>query len=148
MRSRSPISSPRLAELLCFAIYGANLTYGRAYKAALAKHGLTYTQYIAILALGERDGQTVSQLGEKLLLESSTLTPLLKRLEAMGYVRRQRDPSDERQVLLSLTDIGRNLHLRGPAIDPLIFSGLTATEYRQLHKQVAALRDRLQQSSR
>jgi len=139
-------TSPRLAELLCFAIYGANLAYGRAYKAALAKLGLTYTQYIAILALGENEGQTVSELGDRLFLESSTLTPTLKRLEAMGYVRRRRDTSDERQVLLSLTDAGRGLHARGLGIDPIALSGLTATEFRQLHKRMSALRDTLHES--
>lgn len=135
---------PKLAELLCFAIYGANLAYGRAYKRALARHGLTYTQYIVILALGENQKQTVSQLGERLFLESSTLTPTLKRLEAMGHVRRQRDSADERQVLVSLTATGRDLSTRGLDIDLLARPGLAAQDMRQLHRQVSALRDTLQ----
>ena len=87
--------TPRLlADYLCFAIYSANLAYGRAYKPILEELGLTYTQYIAIVALWEQDNQTVSGLGEKLFLESNTLTPILKKLEGMGYLRRQRDLAD------------------------------------------------------
>ena len=106
-------SKPRLADFLCFAVYSANLAYGRAYKAILEELGLTYTQYIAIVALWEEDNQTVSSLGEKLFLESNTLTPILKKLETMGYLRRQRDAADERQVLVSLTDAGRRLRRKG-----------------------------------
>src|SRR5262245_23199122 len=76
---------PRLADFLCFAIYSANLAYGRAYKPILEELGLTYPQYIAIVALWEEDSQTVGRLGEKLFLESNTLTPILKKLEGMGY---------------------------------------------------------------
>ena len=89
-------TNPKLADFLCFAIYSANLAYGRAYKPILEELGLTYTQYIAIVALWEQDNQTVGSLGEKLFLESNTLTPILKKLEGMGYLRRQRDPQDER----------------------------------------------------
>ena len=111
-------TNPRLADFLCFAIYSANLAYGRAYKPILEELGLTYTQYIAIVALWEQDNQTVSGLGEKLFLESNTLTPILKKLEAMGYLRRQRDPADERQVLVSLTDAGRRLREKGLTHEP------------------------------
>ncbi len=75
--------------------------------------GLTYPQWIAIVALWEQDGQTVSELGEKMFLESNTLTPVLKKLETMGYLRRQRDPADERQVRISLTEAGRLLREKG-----------------------------------
>ncbi|ODN62737.1 MarR family transcriptional regulator, partial [Burkholderia cenocepacia] len=92
-------AAPKLSEFLCFAIYSANLAFGKAYKPILDELGLTYTQYITIIALWEQDNQTVGQLGEKLFLESNTLTPILKKLEAMGYLERHRDPSDERQVL-------------------------------------------------
>jgi DNA-binding MarR family transcriptional regulator len=84
----------KLADFLCFAIYSTNLAFGRAYRPILDKLGLTYTQYIAIVALWEEDHQTVGALGEKLFLESNTLTPILKKLEAMGYLRRERDPGD------------------------------------------------------
>ena len=92
------LSEPKARDFLCFAIYSANLAYGRAYKPILEELGLTYTQYIAIVALWEEDNQTVGSLGEKLFLESNTLTPILKKLETMGYLRRQRDAADERQV--------------------------------------------------
>src|ERR1700716_796728 len=92
-----------LSDFLCFAVYSANLAFGKAYKPILDELGLTYTQYVTIIALWEDDNQTVSGLGEKLFLESNTLTPMLKKLEAMGYLERQRDPEDERQVLVSLT---------------------------------------------
>jgi DNA-binding MarR family transcriptional regulator len=110
--------APRLADFLCFAIYSANLAYGRAYKPILDELGLTYTQYIAIIALWEEDHQSVGSLGEKLFLESNTLTPILKKLEALGYIRRQRDPADERQVRVSLTPEGRKLREKAFADEP------------------------------
>jgi MarR family transcriptional regulator, organic hydroperoxide resistance regulator len=135
--------SPRLSDFLCFAIYSANLAYGRAYKPILAELGLTYTQYIAIVALWENDHQTVSGLGEKLFLESNTLTPILKKLEGMGYLRRQRDPTDERQVLVSLTDAGRRLREKGLTMNLVKASGLTPEEFGKMQKGVVTLRDNL-----
>ena len=109
-QSGRPATADRpFAEYLCFAIYSANLAYGRAYKQGLAELGLTYPQWIAIVVLGEEGEQTVSELGDRMFLESNTLTPMLKKLEAAGYLRRQRDPADERQVRVSLTDAGRRL---------------------------------------
>ena len=136
-------TNPKLADFLCFAIYSANLAYGRAYKPILEELGLTYTQYIAIVALWEEDNQTVSRLGEKLFLESNTLTPILKKLEAMGYLRRQRDPADERQVLVSLTDAGRRLREKGLGMNLVKASGLTAEEFPKIQKAVVTLRDNL-----
>ena len=136
-------ASPRLSDFLCFAIYSANLAYGRAYKPILEELGLTYTQYIAIVALWENDNQTVSGLGEKLFLESNTLTPILKKLEGMGYLRRQRDPTDERQVLVSLTDAGRLLREKGLTMNLVKASGLTPEEFGKMQKGVVTLRDNL-----
>jgi DNA-binding MarR family transcriptional regulator len=136
-------ANPKLADFLCFAIYSANLAYGRAYKPGLEKLGLTYTQYIAIVALWEEDNQTVSSLGEKMFLESNTLTPILKKLEEMGYLRRQRDPADERQVRVSLTDAGRRLREKGLGLNLLKESGLTADEFPKLQKAVITLRNNL-----
>jgi DNA-binding MarR family transcriptional regulator len=133
----------RLADFLCFAIYSANLAYGRAYKPGLEELGLTYPQWIAIVALWEQDGQTVSALGDKMFLESNTLTPILKKLEAMGYLRRQRDPADERQVRVSLTDAGRRLREKGMHMDLVKSSGLKPDEFARLQKSVVALRDSL-----
>ena len=136
-------TNPRLADFLCFAIYSANLAYGRAYKPILEELGLTYTQYIAIVALWEQDNQTVSGLGEKLFLESNTLTPILKKLEGMGYLRRQRDPSDERQVLVSLTDAGRRLREKGLSMNLVKASGLTPEEFVKMQTGVVTLRNNL-----
>ncbi len=104
-----PADSPKLDNALCFAIYSANHAITRAYKPLLDQHGLTYPQYLVMLVLWSRDGQTVGGIGEELFLESSTLTPLLKRLEAAGYVRRARDANDERQVVVHLTPKGQEL---------------------------------------
>lgn len=139
-------SGPRLADFLCFAIYSTNLAYGRAYKPILDELGLTYTQYIAIVALWEQDSQTVSGLGEKLFLESNTLTPILKKLETMGYLRRQRDPTDERQVLVSLTDAGRGLREKLGARNLVKASGLSPEEFPKLQKAVVTLRNNLMKS--
>ena len=134
---------PRLGDFLCFAIYSANLAFGRAYKPILEALGLTYPQYIAMVALWEEDDQTVGSLGEKMFLESNTLTPLLKKLEAMGYVRRRRDAADERQVVVSLTDAGRRLRERVSSASLVKATGLGAEDFSKLQKSVVALRDNL-----
>jgi MarR family transcriptional regulator, organic hydroperoxide resistance regulator len=136
-------TNPKLADFLCFAIYSANLAYGRAYKPILEELGLTYTQYITIVALWENDNQTVSGLGEKLFLESNTLTPILKKLEAMGYLCRQRDPEDERQVRISLTDAGRRLREKGLGMNLVEASGLTTDEFSKVQKAIVTLRNNL-----
>jgi len=136
-------SNRKLNDFLCFAIYSANLAYGRAYKPLLDQLGLTYPQYIAIVALSEEDNQTVSGLGEKMFLESNTLTPLLKKLEAMGYVRRQRAAADERQVVVSLTEAGRRLREKATTAHLLKASGLSPEDFRKLQRSVVTLRDNL-----
>jgi MarR family transcriptional regulator, organic hydroperoxide resistance regulator len=146
-QAESP-ANPRLADFLCFAIYSANLAYGRAYKPILEELGLTYTQYIAIVALWEQDNQTVSGLGEQLFLESNTLTPILKKLEGMGYLRRQRDPSDERQVIISLTDAGRRLREKGLTMNLVKASGLTPEDFSKMQKDVVTLRNNLIKAAR
>jgi MarR family transcriptional regulator, organic hydroperoxide resistance regulator len=136
-------STQRLADYLCFAVYSANLAFGRAYRPILDELGLTYTQYITIIVLWEMGNVTVSALGERLFLESNTLTPILKKLEAMGYLRRQRDPSDERQVLVSLTDAGRDLRENAFGRNLVEATGLNAEEFKKLQKAVTTLRDNL-----
>ncbi len=136
-------TSRRLADFLCFAIYSANLAFGRAYKPILEKLGLTYTQYIALVALWEEDDQTVSGLGEKMFLESNTLTPILKKLEAIGYLTRRRDPEDERQVRVRLTEAGRSLREQALTTTLVEQTGLPAPEFAKLQKDVARLRDNL-----
>ena len=108
-------STLKLNEQLCFALYAATNQIVRAYRTPLAEIGLTYPQYLAMLVLWEHGDQTVRALSDRLGLESSTLTPLLKRLEAAGLVSRQRSSSDERVVRVSLTAAGQRL--RRPAAD-------------------------------
>jgi MarR family transcriptional regulator, organic hydroperoxide resistance regulator len=148
--TRSPKAAGKerkLSNFLCFAIYSANLAFGRAYKPILDAVGLTYTQYIAMVALSEQDEQTVSALGEKLFLESNTLTPILKKLEQTGYLRRHRDPADERQVRVSLTPAGRKLleqDLGGRLIEA---TGL-GEEFPVVQQAVSRLRDNLLRNTR
>ena len=149
--TKTPISPDdpdvlKLSEYLCFAVYSTNLAFGKAYKPLLEKLGLTYTQYITVIALWETDNQTVSGLGEKLFLESNTLTPILKKLEAMGYLRRQRDPEDERQVRVSLTDAGRALREQALSMSLLAETGLSPAEFVKVQNAVATLRDNLLKS--
>nr|WP_249159242.1 MarR family transcriptional regulator [Bradyrhizobium tropiciagri] len=127
---------------MCFAVYSANLAFGRAYKPILDKVGLTYTQYIALIALSEADELTVSALGEKLFLESNTLTPILKKLELSGYIRRARDPADERQVRVSMTPAGRRLLDEDITVSLKDATGL-GDEFPVVQKSVARLRDNL-----
>jgi DNA-binding MarR family transcriptional regulator len=134
--------TPKLDDFLCFAIYSTNLAVNRVYKPLLDELGITYPQYIVLIALYDEDDQTVGGLGEKLFLDSSTLTPLLKRLEAMGHVTRQRDPQDERQVRVRLTPQGRSVRERGiMSRDSLLNStNFTPAEYEQLREQMVKLR--------
>ncbi|TNH06790.1 MarR family winged helix-turn-helix transcriptional regulator [Testudinibacter sp. TR-2022] len=135
---------PPLADFLCFATYGANLAFNRAYKPYLAELGLTYTQWITLLALAEEDGLTVNQLGKKLFLASNTLTPLLKGLEKQGLLTRTRSQSDERQVQIHLTEQGRALRDASSRCFAVFDSmGLTMDEAVALQKAVAKLRDNL-----
>lgn len=99
----------RLDDQLCFALYAASRAVTQAYQPFLAPLNLTYPQYLVMLVLWEADGLTVKAIGEKLLLDSGTLTPLLKRLETAGYISRQRSSLDERQVLIYLSDTGKSL---------------------------------------
>lgn len=147
----TPPPSPadiKLADFLCFSIYSANLAFGRAYKPILEPLGITYTQWIILVALSDDDRQTVKGLGEKLFLESNTLTPILKKLEALGYLRRERDAEDERQVIVSLTDAGRALRVRGAESTLAAATGLAAEEFAGLRQAVARLRDNLLDHSR
>jgi DNA-binding MarR family transcriptional regulator len=140
---RPPGGERQLGDFLCFAIYSANLAFGRAYRKGLEDLGLTYPQWIAIVALWEQDDQTVSELGEKMFLESNTLTPVLKKLEAMGYLRRQRDSADERQVRVSLTEAGRRLREKGMHMNLVASTGLKPDEFARLQQTVVMMRDNL-----
>ena len=114
--SDRPVEALRLDNQLCFALYGAANRMTRLYRPLLDALGLTYPQYLAMLVLWEQSPRTVGALGDALDLDSSTLTPLLKRLEAGGLVERRRDPEDERRVIVALTDQGRALRDRAALI--------------------------------
>ena len=144
-RSEPPIDWLRLESQLCFALYSSSLAMTKLYKPLLEPLGLTYPQYLALLVLWEQDGLAVGSLGERLFLDSGTLTPLLKRLEAAGLVRRERSVDDERRVLVHLTDEGRALRARARAV-PRELAGATgcaADEVARLTGQLQRLRTRL-----
>ena len=106
----------KLDSMLCFAVYAAEHAFTRFYKPRLEALELTYPQYLVFLVLWETDGITVKGLGDKLFLDSGTITPLVKRLEARGLVRRERDKQDERQVRIYLTEEGRALREKALAV--------------------------------
>jgi MarR family transcriptional regulator, organic hydroperoxide resistance regulator len=143
-----PNKADRLLQLdnqLCFALYSTSLAMTRIYKPLLDELGLTYPQYLAMLVLWEKDGLMVSELGERLYLDSGTLTPLLKRLESSGLIARVRDVEDERRVHITLTLAGRKLKARAADIPGCILSAsqCSVPEITALTKQVQALRERL-----
>ncbi|AMO98229.1 marR family protein [Collimonas arenae] len=148
-KSSSSKDVARLGDFMCFAVYSTNLAYSRVYKPVLEKLGLTYPQYVTIICLWEEDNQTVKGLSEKLFLEPSTMTPMLKRLEAMDYVRRERDSEDERSVLVSLTETGRELREKAFAFREVTAkaSGLAPEEFRVLQKAIVNLRTNLMKAS-
>ena len=135
----------KLDNQLCFALYSASLAMTKLYKPLLKALGLTYPQYLAMLVLWERDGQMVSELGERLSLDSGTLTPLLKRMETAGWISRQRDVQDERRVFITLTPAGRTLKAEAAKVPPCILSATQCSipEITALTQQVQALRGRL-----
>ncbi|AVP56213.1 MarR family winged helix-turn-helix transcriptional regulator [Pulveribacter suum] len=141
----SPAELLRLDHQVCFALYSASLAMTKLYTPLLDALGLTYPQYVALLALWERDGLTVSELGERLFLDSGTLTPLLKRLQAAGLVARQRDPQDERRVRITLTPQGQALRQRAEGIPRCVMerSQCDVSELQALTRQLTTLRDRL-----
>ena len=135
----------RIENFLCFAIYSANLAFNRVYRPLLDKLGLTYVQYIVLVVLWERDDQFVGELGDKIFLASSTLTPVIKRLESMGYLLRSRDTVDERQVRIRLTRQGRLLKARACELPECILTaaGMHPKNMKALQDGIVALRDRL-----
>lgn len=132
----------QLDNQLCFALHSASHAFARAYKPRLEKLGLTYPQYLVMLVLWEGDGLTVNQVGERLFLESSTLTPLLKRLEAAGHIARRRDAEDERQVRVTLTAQGRALRKAAAEIPAQMLSAskLDVATLGRLRDEIAGLR--------
>ena len=134
-----------LDQQMCFALYSASLAMTKLYKPLLEPLGLTYPQYLAMLVLWETDGITVSQMGERLALDSGTLTPLLKRVEAQGLLQRLRDSADERRVLLQLTPAGRALKKKAAAVPPAVAAarGCGLGEVAALTARLQTLRQQL-----
>ena len=139
------IAMLQLDNQLCFALYSTSLAMTKVYKPLLDELGLTYPQYLAMLVLWEKDGLMVSELGEKLYLDSGTLTPLLKRLESSGLISRIRAVEDERRVHITLTAAGRKLKARAAKIPGCILSASQCSipELMSLTQQVQALRRQL-----
>jgi len=146
-RSAPPPSDDALSldNFLCFSIYSTGHAFNQFYRPLLDAIALTYPQYLVMVALWTGNDQTVKALGEKLSLESSTLTPLLKRLEAAGHLTRARDPDDERQVRVRLTAAGRALKSRARSIPPCVGDalGLSKEQLKTLQADILSIRDRL-----
>ena len=130
-----------LDSQLCFSLYAATIAINRAYKPLLDTLGITYPQYLVLSTLWEADGRTIGAIADRLALEPSTITPLVKRLEQAGLVGRQRNPSDERQVQVRLTGKGKELRGETACLNDtlLVRSGLTVPEIVGLNDQVRAL---------
>lgn len=134
-----------LDNQLCFAIYSTAHAFNRVYKPLLDRLGLTYPQYLVMLVLWERDGLSVKDIGERLFLDSGTLTPLLKRLETAELIKRTRSTEDERQVLIALTSRGHALREKARAVPHAILaaSACSVTELSAMKNELITLRDRL-----
>lgn len=141
-------SAPKLSDQLCFAAYSFTHALNRAYRPLLEPLGLTYPQYLVMMVLWEADELTVKDIGERLKLDSGTLTPLLKRLEAGGYVTRRRGREDERQVIIQLTDEGRALSDKAAGVPTELGCAMGAEwgEIAELRERLLALRDRLSEA--
>lgn len=137
-----------LSQQACFALYSTSLAMTKVYKPLLASLKLTYPQYLVMLALWEQDKRMVSEIGDALFLDSGTLTPLLKKLERLGYVLRQRSEMDERCVVIELTAAGRALQKKAVPLSQCVAdaSGCTATELTNLTTRLQLLRISLRAS--
>jgi DNA-binding MarR family transcriptional regulator len=137
-----------LDKQVCFALYAASRAVTARYRPILDRFGLTYPQYVALLVLWERGETTVKDLGAALMLDSGTLSPLLKRLEAAGLVRRQRNAGDERSVLVSLTKAGAALQKDAASVPAELASatGMSPTQLKSLRETLAALTAALTES--
>jgi DNA-binding MarR family transcriptional regulator len=146
--ARKPMAADqplRLDNQICFAVYSASHAFNRVYKPLLDRLGLTYPQYLVMLVLWERDGVPLKDIGERLFLDSGTLTPLLERLEAALLIRRTRSTADERQVLIALTPQGLALKEKARAMPQSILAATACSvgELLSLKNEIVALRDRL-----
>jgi DNA-binding MarR family transcriptional regulator len=144
--ARKPAVDPLLlGNQICFAVYSTAHAFNRVYKPLLDKLQLTYPQYLVMMVLWERDGVPVKDIGEKLFLDSGTLTPLLKRMEAADLIKRTRSTVDERQVLIALTPQGHALREKARAVPQgiLASSACSVGELVAMKNELLALRDKL-----
>lgn len=134
-----------LDQQLCFSLYATSMAINRAYKPQLDALGITYPQYLVLHVLWEENGRTIGQVAERLALEPSTITPLVKRMEAAGLITRARNPADERQVQVRLTGRGRALREECGCLGETLIarSGMTLAQIDALNRQVQALREAL-----
>lgn len=135
-----------LDQHMCFAVYSTAHMFNRLYRPMLDELGITYPQYLVLVVLWNGGPQSVGAIGEQLKLESSTLTPMLKRLERMGLVRRSRDPSDERVVRIELTKEAESISLEVPSVNTAIAEaiGLDERESKRIRDTLLVIRDRLE----
>ena len=141
-----PLPHPlSLDSQLCFSLYGASIAMNRVYKPMLDRLGITYPQYLVLHALWEEDGRTIGVLAERLSLESSTITPLVKRLEAAGFVTRARNPGDERHVHVRLTQRGEDLRAESVCLAEAVVArtGMSYADVQSLTEKVQRLRQAL-----
>lgn len=142
-----PAEEPQdtLSGLLCFSLYSASHAMTRVLKPMLAELGVTYPQFVTLVALWDEDDQLVSEIGDKLYLESNTLTPLLKRLEALGFVKRQRDTEDERRVRVKLTRAGKQLERKTARFPAALLeaTGLSERQFARLTGEIRDVREQL-----
>jgi len=138
-----------LDDQLCFSLYEANIAINRMYKPMLDEMGITYPQYLVLSTLAENDGITIGAIADRLSLESSTITPPVKRLEQAGLVERRRSKTDERQVHVRLTGAGRALIEKSRCLgDTLIErSGMSSREFQAFNRQVQAFRNALERNA-
>ena len=140
-----PSTAVPLDSQLCFSLYSTTIAINRTYKPLLDELGITYPQYLVLSALWETDGRTISGIAHRLSLESSMITPLVKRLEQAGFVSRRRNPQDEREVRVHLTAKGKALRNEAGCLNDRLLerSGLTVDQLLALNKQIQALREAL-----
>lgn len=136
----------KLENFLCFSIYSAGHAFNQFYRPLLDEIGLTYPQYLVMVSLWSQDDQTVKEIGQALSLESNTLTPLLKRLEALQLISRTRDPKDERQVRIRLTQQGKSLKQQAERVPACVAGalGFSADELKELQDKMLLVQQRLQ----
>jgi DNA-binding MarR family transcriptional regulator len=149
-RSAPRNSTIALDDLLCFAIHSTGFAFNKIYRKPLRSLGLTYPQYLVMVALWNEDHVTVGHHGDLLALDTGTLTPLLKRLETMGFLTRKRSKADERRVIVALTEKGRALRQKSAEVTRCVMEGvgLSLSQIAQLTRDIRALRHNLEQAAR